>query len=362
MDSKGAGGISVVIPSFNGLDLLRQNLPSVLAAASYYEKSRGTETEVIVVDDGSSDPTVEKLPGEFPTVRLVARRTNGGFSRACNSGFGDARLPLVALLNNDVAVEEDYLVHAEAHFEDELVFADTAKVFEWDPPLFTTGGRCARFRRGFWAASFNYDVEGDLAEEWIEARKLISFYAIGGFAFYDRSKFQKLGGFNELLSPFHWEDLELSYRAWKRGFVVRYEPRCRAFHQISATIDAHYSRSKVTAVATRNRLMAHWIHLHSISFWASHLLWLALLLSTRFLVLDWNFYRAFAAALSRLSQVRRFRRTEKRAARISDAELARIMVRFSRSAPLRVYYNREEAERFHPETGKIRRAFSDERT
>jgi len=232
--------LSIVIPSRNGLHLLRENLPSVDRAARTHSRRTGASTEIVVVDDGSQDGTVEALSADFPHVYVVRRRRSQGFACACNAGFEATRFPIVALLNNDVRVEEEFFLHQTPHFEEADVFGVTAKVFEWDKPIFATGGRVGRFRRGFWSVYFNYDVLGPEASRWVEERRLLSAYAIGGFATYSREKLKILGGFNELLSPIHWEDMDLSYRAWKRGWTVRYEPRSVAQHRTS-TGSSHWT-------------------------------------------------------------------------------------------------------------------------
>ncbi len=339
-------GISVVIPSWNGWPLLQQFLPSVLRAAQVYRERRRGETEVIVVDDGSEDSTREALPRTFPEVKLLRRPENGGFAKACNSGFQQCRFPLIALLNNDVRLEEDYLCHPVDHFSDPEVFAVTARVFEFDPPRFATGGKVGRFRRGFWSVYFNYDCpeEGPPGSP----AKLLSVYAVGGFAVYDRSKLEILQGFNELLSPFHWEDVDLSYRAWKRGWRVEYEPRSVGYHRISATIDAHYEKREVEVLALRNRLLFHWINLHSPVLWGQHCLMLLVLCVTRILVGDLGFYRAFAGAWAQRREAARLRGQERIGSRRSDRDLVRIFREFFSRAPIRIYRGRKEVDQFGP--------------
>jgi len=341
--------LSIVIPTCNGLDLLRENLPSVQKAAQRYHLKTGCTTEIIVVDDGSQDDTCETLPVEFPDIYLMARRRNEGFAKACNTGFEGARFPLVALLNNDVRIEEDYFVYQALHFQDPDVFAVTAKVFEWEQSIFATGGRFGQFRRGFWSVYFNYDACTPPAREWIEGRHLLSAYAIGGFSTYDREKLQILGGFNELLSPFHWEDVDLSYRGWKRGWEVRYEPRSVAHHRASATINAYYKKKYVDTVSFRNRLLFHWINLHSRSYLLRHLISLLALIATRVLVLDLYFYRSLGLALSRLPEVLKLRNQEGEKARRTDVEVSRILDHFYDSAPIEIYYNQREVIQKHPD-------------
>ena len=341
--------LSIVIPTRNGLHLLRENLPSVQAAARAHHRETGGLTEIIVVDDGGRDETARAIPSEFPDVYLVRRQRNQGFAITCNVGLKSSRFPLVALLNNDVRVEEDYFVYQTLHFQDPTVFAVTAKVFEWDQPIFATGGKFGRFRRGFWSLYTNYDTSTPEAAEWIEERRLLSTYAIGGFSTYSKEKLEALGGFNELLSPFHWEDVDLSYRGWKRGWEVHYEPRSIAHHRTSATINAHHKKAFVEATAVRNRLLFHWINLHSPTYLLRHLMMLGVLFLTRLWVLDFHFYRSLLQAVGQLRQVRTQRKLERKRAGRTDAELSRLLKRFYQSAPIQIYYNQREVLQKHPE-------------
>src|SRR4029079_13151955 len=65
-------------------------------------------------------------------------------------------------------------------------------------------------------------------------------------------------------------DVELSYRAWKRGWRVLFEPSSRVWHQVSSTIGQRFARHNVRAVEHRNRLLAHWVHVHDPAMWRSH--------------------------------------------------------------------------------------------
>lgn len=341
--------ISVVIPTWNGLSLLRENLPSVDAACRLYCRQTGYDTEIIVVDDAGEDATAAFLTRVFPHIRLVRRTHNGGFARASNSGFQHCRFPLIALLNNDVELDVEYFLHQAPHFGDPQVFAVTARVFEWDQPVFATGGKVGSFRRGFWSVYYNYDVDPAQASHWIDERKLLSIYAVGGFATFHRSKLLELGGFCELLSPFHWEDIDLSYRAWKRGWTIHYEPRSRARHRTSATIARHFRKSRVETASLRNRLLFHWINLHCFRFLMDHVLMLAVFFLTRITVLDTTFYRALFSALTRLSEVSRLRQESKDRTVLSDRDVAQLLRDFYESAPIQVYYNRREVVENHPE-------------
>jgi GT2 family glycosyltransferase len=229
------------------------------------------------------------------------------------------------------------------------VFAVTAKVFDWDVPVFTTGGRFAQFRRGFWSVYFNYDVSLPDAAGWVSERKLLSYYAIGGFATFSREKLQELGGFNELLSPFHWEDVDLSYRGWKRGWEVHYEPRSRARHRTSATIDAHYKKRSVERASFKNRLIFHWINIHSSTMLVGHFVVLLFMLIWKTLTLEFHFLTGFLQAASNWKAVMEHRREERRASKRTDRQIIEHLDNFYRTAPVQVYYSHEEVIRRHRE-------------
>src|SRR5438445_370234 len=93
------GGASVVIPNWNGKDLLGKYLPSVVAALAGDPRN-----EIVVVDNGSEDGSAEFVRREFPAVKLVALEKNLGFGGGSNAGFRAAANRIVVLLNSDMRV------------------------------------------------------------------------------------------------------------------------------------------------------------------------------------------------------------------------------------------------------------------
>ena len=129
--------VSLIIPNYNGRQLLAENLPQVMAAA------RGAE--VIVVDDASTDDSVAWLKQRYPLVRLVSLKQNRRFARACNAGVKAARGEIVVLLNNDVSPQVDFLTPAGCPEPGSPARPRPAR---------TRAGRCRRGRaRSAWGAS-----------------------------------------------------------------------------------------------------------------------------------------------------------------------------------------------------------------
>jgi GT2 family glycosyltransferase len=318
--------VSIVIPNWNGRDLLPEFLPSVFAAAERYRARHAAEAEVIVVDDASTDGSALWLKeNSHGRARIIEREQNGGFVGAVNTGFAAARHPVVFLLNNDVRVEEDAIAPLVKHFDDEEVFAVCAKAYRLGTGLLDGAGKLGLFERGFWRVFLNYDV---LPTRLPEGRgPFYSFFGSGGYTAYDRAKFSELGGFCELLAPIYWEDVELSYRAWRRGWQVRYEPASVVHHKSSATMGKQALRRPMKIVTERNRLLMTWVNLHDARWLASHLAWLALKLVGATLSLDRAYWQSFLQAAARLSAVRLERRRARQSARRTDRELAAVFKR-----------------------------------
>ncbi|MGH9648754.1 MAG: glycosyltransferase family 2 protein, partial [Bryobacteraceae bacterium] len=216
---------SVVIPNWNGRDLLEKYLPSVIAALSH-----SPQNEIIVVDNGSEDGSAPFVREHFPQVRVLALERNLGFGGGSNAGFRAASNDIVVLLNSDMRVERNFLEPLLSGFEDAKTFAVSCQIFFSDPekPREETG-----LTEGWWSQGglrVRHRVE-------LEIHQLYPcFYGGGGSCAFDRKKFLELGGFDELLNPFYLEDTDLGYLAWKRAWKVLYQPASVVYHEHRGTI------------------------------------------------------------------------------------------------------------------------------
>src|SRR5712692_4792008 len=119
---------SVVIPNWNGRDLLENYLPSVVAALAGHP-----DNEIIVVDNGSSDGSADFVRRNFPRVKLLALERNLGFGGGSNAGVRAANNDIVVLLNSDMRVAPDFLAPLLSGFTDERAFAVSCQILFTDP-------------------------------------------------------------------------------------------------------------------------------------------------------------------------------------------------------------------------------------
>ncbi len=337
-------GLSIVIPSWNGRALLERFLPTVLAAAAAFEAACRQPTEVIVADDASTDDTLEWLTLRYPQVCFAAADDHRGFGPTANRGVAAARYPWVYLLNNDVALAPASLVPLAAHWADPQVFAVASSVYDFASGMLSGAGQIGEFRRGFLSIHRRYFVP-EARSPMQAARPWLTLYASGGSSLFHREKFLALGGFDDLLAPFGWEDVELSLRAWKQGYEVRYEPASAVWHQFASTIPARFPRRRVNAIYERNRLLTHWLHLDTPLEITAHLTLLLPRLVGNLLLLRWSSWKAAVQALARVSAVQA-RRKRLRAARV--CELREVLARVADSL------GRPEARPLTPETAPVR--------
>jgi GT2 family glycosyltransferase len=347
-----ARDVSIVIPTWNGRELLAGFLPSVVAAGARYRDQHLAAVEIIIVDDSSTDGTHKWLAESYvdeSLIRVVRLGRNSGFVRAANRGFAEARHPVVLLLNNDVKVSPDAIAPLVTHFEDDRVFAVCSKAFRLDTDFIDGAGKLGYFKRGFWRVYANYDVLPVPAAE--RPERLYSFFGSGAYTAYDAEKLSALGWFQDVLAPMYWEDVEVGYRAWKRGWTVEYEPASVVYHLSSATTSRRELQSEVGVVTERNRLLMTWINLHDPMWFVQHLIWLAIKLTASAMTFDWLYWRSFREALRRLGMVKRARRAERIATVRTDRQVAAVFASLGCNPSVHVFEN----VRDYPEYVRLKR-------
>jgi hypothetical protein len=216
---------AIVVLNHNGKNLLLECIRSIMA--STYQV-----LQVVVVDNGSNDGSVEAVHCLFPAVNVVCNSYNAGVAGGRNTGIKWINANLVAehiiFIDNDTQVEPDTvgaLIGAANQHPSIGMVAPKAFRKRGDRVLLSAGGMHFNPYTGTLrdVASGEYD-----AGQYEQMREI---QACPGFAFLVRAAvFRKIGGFDDNFNPYGWEDVDLSLRAIKAGFRIVYTPRAVVYH------------------------------------------------------------------------------------------------------------------------------------
>ena len=291
--------ISIVLPNYNGRNLLERNIPSILEALV------GIDNEIIVVDDCSSDDSVEFLEKTYPAIKIIRSHINCGFSTTCNKGIYAAKHELLCIANTDVTFTPDYFKKAMIEFSDQSIFAVKGDIINYkesfDDVINIDRTTRMYYKRGF----LRFDTSSPLTERTVCEYNDENFVCLGCCFVCTKKAISTLNGFDPIYSPFYWEDADLAQRGMEQGYKLLYLPDARVYHQASSTISKYRSNLRRKLISNRNKFIFTWRHLDSRRFWISHVPITALNLLSRWLILNWTYYAAFYMALSQIIRKKR---------------------------------------------------------
>ncbi len=301
---------TLILVNYNGRHLLETSLPAAVEAA------RAGGHPVVVADDGSTDDSLSYVTGAFPEVNFLAY-PHRGFGPTCNQAVAEAETEGAVLLNSDVVVAPDFLDPLLAALEDRNTFAVGPKFLNPDGSLtHALGNRTS----GTWQTGTLYLHHETEAERLTHACPQL--YANGGAMAFRRDRWAELGGFDELYHPFYWEDVDLGYRAWARGWQVLYEPAAVVYHAQGETIARLHRTADVEMISARNAILFTWKNLLDPAVFPLVLLAQARATADDVLIEAMpNRLRALLAAGARLSAAGRRRKLERRVRVLSDEEI-----------------------------------------
>lgn len=232
--------ISIVIPNYNGAEILQQNLPAVIQHTQKYN------APIIIVDDSSTDNSVHIIAEKFPNITLIKKPTNEGFSSTVNIGVKNATTDLVCLLNSDIIPKPDFLDPLLNYFDD----AQTAAVGMMDlsDDNDTHGRGKFIFQSGFLLHQKYADKDQFLSSGptgWVSC----------GSGVFSKKIWDELGGLDELLNPFYFEDVDFGYRAWKAGYKMLFEKQAVVEHiHKKGAIKSNYHEERIKTISYRNQI------------------------------------------------------------------------------------------------------------
>lgn len=314
--------VSIIIPNYNGQHLLRKNLSTVLEAAVEYTRIKLVSVEVIIIDDCSTDGSVDYIKDKIKSIKdtanyskidfkLLKNTKNLGFSSAVNRGARETRGEIVILLNTDVTPEKDFLAPLIARFNNPQIFAVGCLDKSVEGKKIVLRGRgIGKFQRGF------------LVHGRGEVDKTDTLWVSGGSGAFRKSIWEQLGGLDSLFDPFYWEDIDLSYRALKTGYRIIFEPKSVVTHQHEyGAIRQNNPNFKIKIIAYRNQFIFVWKNITDYNKKLWHIAWLPYHFVKAFLRGDIYFLIGFVWALTRLPDAIRKRATVKKLFTKTDKEI-----------------------------------------
>jgi GT2 family glycosyltransferase len=229
----------LAILNYNGIAHLEHLLPSALAAVDSYEHA----CPIIVLDNRSTQRDAEWTHEHFPTIEFI-RAPKNEFMFSYNWLAQQRKEDILIFLNNDTRLTNDFIGPLVRHLEKPDVFSVCAKSLSWDGATATCGPARLRKHRGvYW-----WDYERSKQE------LSHTLFSSSGFMAVDREKFLQLGGFCRLYYPMYCDDLDLGFRAWRRGWRSIYDPGSVLYHRENGSGESKWVRENMY----RNSLLFQW--------------------------------------------------------------------------------------------------------
>jgi GT2 family glycosyltransferase len=226
--------ISVIVTNFNGHNLLKKNLPTVI-------ENSPESLEIIIADDASTDNSlgyVKSLQKEFTKLKIISHKKNVGFGANTNLAVKKSKGDLVVLLNSDIKPAPNYIKNTLQHFKDPNVFGVG----------FAEKGH-ENWGDIYWQNGFLQHRPGLPAN-----KHHLTDWLSGGSCIIRKNIFIKLGGFDPIYAPFYFEDLDLGIRADRSGFKMIWEPTAVVEHRHEQTMSKQ-PKHLLNYVKERNHLI-----------------------------------------------------------------------------------------------------------
>lgn len=298
--------ISVIIPVYKNKTEFLKNLEHNMKFL--------VDCEIIVVNDDPSKSLSQDFKS-IPKVVLIENEQNMGFGQTVNIGVNHSHNDYIMLLNSDVILNDVNFLH-------------TLIQFKTNPSLF--GISFAQRERNnavigknriYWADGFfSHSKSPDLIygkNGWAE----------GGTCMLDKSKFLTIGGFDTLYSPFYWEDVDLSYRAWKSGYEIIFDPATEMIHHHESTIGKYFSKNFIQTIALRNQLIFIWKNITDKSLLAQHSTTVLKMMARATIKGEFFKIQAILQAMARLPTINKKRKLQSALYKKTDIEIINIFQR-----------------------------------
>ncbi len=288
---------SVIIPVYKNKELFLKNL--------HHNQQFFKGHEVIIVDDCSQQNIAQEVKQKFPDFIIIENDKNIGFGPTMNRGVQKATGDILMFLNTDVVLKSSFNQVSEKFEKDADLFAITFAQLEKNGTI--TGKNRMFFKNGF--------VQHDKASNTQTGQ---NSWAEGGASAIRASMFRTLGGFRDIYAPFYWEDIDVSYRAYKQGWHIIFDQNYVVEHHHESTIGTFFSRATIKRIAYRNQLYFIWTNITDMTLLAQHIINIPLHSVRTMIQGDFTFILAFVEGLLSLPKAYATRRKNQKNTRMKD--------------------------------------------
>lgn len=238
--------ISVAILNYNGKSWLDKFLKTVV--------DKSPEAEVIVIDNASTDDSVNYLKSNFPQIRLIQNESNSGFAGGYNEGLRHIESDYYILLNSDIEITDNWIMPVINSIEaDTNIVAGQPKVLAYNEKekfehAGAAGGFIDQLGYPFCRGRIFTETEDDLGQ-YDTTTKV--FWATGACLFIKADKYWEIGGLDDAYFA-HMEEIDMCWRLQNKGYEIICEPSSKVYHVGGGTLD--YRNPRKTYLNFRNSL------------------------------------------------------------------------------------------------------------
>ncbi len=298
-------GISVIILNWNGGQFLEKVISPLL-------KEISMKDEIIVVDNNSSDRSVHIIKERFPQIKLLQLEKNYFFAKGNAFGLELVEKPITVFLNNDMIVQPGFLKQIrKSLINNEKIFSVSSEIFLWNPQQLRVETGRTRGIFQFGEPQLQHIPNGGKDVD-------VTFWSGGGSSAYSTAKLKMLGGFSELYSPFYWEDVDLSYRAWKRGWISLVDPAASVLHKHQGSSEGVITQTYIQRIKRRNMHLFVWANFSSWKMLVFYFINLPFRFVRSLVSADFDDLVAFLLAVTKLFSALKQRYAQKAVSVVSD--------------------------------------------
>lgn len=246
--------ISIIIPVYKNYEMFYKYLE---VNKKYFDGC-----EVIIMNDYPQENISQQVKKIYSEAIVINNKKNLGFAGNVNKGVLKAKRNYVFLMNSDVVLKDNSFILSLEYFKkDKKLFAVGFAQIEKDGKI--VGSNLGYFKNGLIHHSSRIHHPSSIISS--------NFWAEGGASIFRRKLFIELGMLDELFNPFYWEDIDLSYRAWKSGYKITFDSGIKVEHHHESTIGKYFQQQRITRIAFRNQLIFQWKNLRDKDLLSKHI-------------------------------------------------------------------------------------------